>query len=74
MKPKPEISRFHNNLIESRNRESRIESKRYEISITEGLLQTHEQLPEDKRDYDNERRLRAKLRAKKCQLAAMCPL
>ena len=65
---------FHNNLLEARNKALRIEGKRIEISLTEGLLQTCEELPEEKRDYDNERRLRAKLRAKRQQLVAMCPL
>ncbi len=71
---KTKIGHFHDRLEESRRKLVRIADKRYQISLTEGLLQTCEELPEEKRDYDNERRLRAKLRAKRCQLAAMCPL
>ncbi len=71
---KTKIGHFHDRLEESRRKLVRIADKRFQISFTEGLLQTCEELPEDKRDYDNERRLRAKLRAKRCQLAAMCPL
>ena len=62
---------FHNNLIESRRKRDAIVAKRHEISMTEGLLKTYEELPEEKRDYDCERRLRSKLRAKKNQLQVM---
>ncbi len=65
---------FHNNLAESRRKVASIEAKRDSISLTEGLLKTYEELPDEKRDYDYERHLRAKLRAKKNQLQAMCPL
>ncbi len=63
---------FHNNRRESLRKLASIESKRSEISGVEGLLQTYEALPE--RDLDYERHLRAKLRAKKNQLQAMCPM
>ncbi len=69
---KTKIGHFHDRLLESRRKLVRIAGKRDEISLTEGLLKTCEELPE--RDMDNERRLRAKLRAKKNQLQAMCPL
>ncbi len=70
---KTKVGHFHDRLLESRNKLTRIAGKRIEISLTEGLLQTCEELPDEKRDYDYERHLRAKLRAKKCQLIAMCP-
>ncbi len=71
---KTKVGHFHDRLIESRNKLARIEDKRHQISLTEGLLQTYEGLPDEKRDYENERRLRAKLRSKKNELQAMCPL
>ncbi len=63
---------FHNNRRESLRKLESIRCNRFEISGVEGLLKTCEQMEE--RDMDNERRLRAKLRAKKNQLQAMCPL
>ncbi len=71
---KTKIGHFHDRLEESRRKLVRIADKRFQISLTEGLLQTCEELPEDERDYDYERHLRAKLRAKKNQLIAMNPI
>ncbi len=65
---------FHNNRRESLRKLESIRCKRFEILGVEGLLRTYEELPDEKRDYDYERHLRAKLRAKRNQLQAMCPL
>ena len=59
------------NLEETRRKAERIQSKRLQVGLAEDLLKTWEELPEDKRDYDNERRLRAKVRQKRNELQAM---
>ena len=62
---------FRDGLEETRRKAERIQSKRLQVGLAEDLLKTWEALPEDKRDYDNERRLRAKVRQKRNELAAM---
>ncbi len=59
------------NAVESRNRAEKREEKRLQIGLAEDLLKTHEALPDDDRDYDYERHLRAKVRQKKNELSAM---
>ena len=62
---------FRDNLEETRRKAERIASKRLQVGLAEDLLKTWEELPEDKRDHDNERRLRAKVRQKRNELNAM---
>ena len=62
---------FRDGLEETRRKAERIQSKRLQVGLAEDLLKTWEELPEDKRDYDNERRLRAKVRQKRNELNAM---
>ena len=65
---------FRDGLEETRRKAERIQSKRLQVGLAEDLLKTWEELPEDKRDYDNERRLRAKVRQKRNELNAMGPV
>lgn len=71
---KTKVGHSNNSRAESKRKLESIASKGAEIALTEGLLQTYEALPDDKRDHDYERHLRAKLRAKKNQLIAMAPI
>ncbi len=66
---KPRIGHHRNGLHESRRKAEKLESKRLQVGFTEDLLKTHEAMPN--RDHEYELHLRAKLRQKKNELAAM---
>ncbi len=60
-----------NGLDESRRKAEKVEQKRQQVGLAEDLLKTWEDLPEEKRDYDQERKLRAKVRQKRNEYVAM---
>ncbi len=60
-----------NGYESSMKRKEAIEAKRMQVGLAEDLLKTWEELDEDERDYDRERRLRAKVRQKRNELQAM---
>ncbi len=59
------------NYDSSQKRKEAIEAKRLQVGLAEDLLKTWEEVPEKNRDYDRERRLRAKVRQKRNELQAM---
>ncbi len=60
-----------NGYESSQKRKEAIEAKRMQVGLAEDLLKTWEEVPEKNRDYDRERRLRAKVRQKRNELQAM---